>query len=265
MSKGIFIVGTDTDVGKTIVTAGLLYALRSIGYNATYFKAALSGAIEEGDKLIPGDTKIVSDVSNLSEVYENMTPYIYKTEVSPHLAAIIEKKPMDLKVIKEKYQYLKEKYDYIIAEGSGGIICPLIDDEKGIYTLDNLIKDLNFSVIIVARAGVGTINHTVLTVKYIENLGIKIKGIIINNYEENHIADDNIRIIEKLTRIPVIAKLKGINILNEYITEGVKDLDKDEVMETINGTAYGDRIQAIREAAELAFDSEKIISLMETL
>lgn len=265
MSKGVFIVGTDTDVGKTIVTAGLLYILRSRGYNATYFKAALSGALEEGDKLIPSDTKVVCDVSNLQELHENITPYVYKTAVSPHLAAIIEKKPIDLEVIKEKYQYLKAKYDYIITEGSGGIICPLIDDEKGIYTLDNLVKDLNFSVIIVARAGVGTINHTVLTVKHIENLGIKIKGIIINNYEENQVVDDNIRIIEQLTKIPVIAKLKTISILNDHTSKAIEYVANVEVGQAIRSTNYDDELQAIRDIAELTFDSEKIISLMEKL
>ena len=208
MAKGIFIVGTDTDVGKTIVTAGLIHVLRSNGYNATYFKAALSGALEIGNELIPGDTKLVCEVSNLEEAYENITPYVYKAAVSPHLAAKLENNPMDLDIIREKYDYLKEKYDYIIAEGSGGIVCPLIDDERGLYTLENLIKDLNMSVIIVARAGVGTINHTVLTVKYIEALGIKIKGIIINNYKEDLICDDNINMIEKMTKVPIIGKFK---------------------------------------------------------
>ncbi len=92
MSKGVFIVGTDTDVGKTIVTAGIMHVLRSNGYNATYFKAALSGAIEIGDKLIPGDTELACQASNLEEAYENITPFVYKTAVSPHLAAKLENK-----------------------------------------------------------------------------------------------------------------------------------------------------------------------------
>jgi dethiobiotin synthetase len=222
MAKGIFIVGTDTDVGKTIVTAGLMHVLRSNGYNATYFKAALSGAFEIGNELIPGDTDLVSKVSNLEEIYDNITPYVYKTPVSPHLAAKLENRPMDLKVIREKYDHLKKKYDFIIAEGSGGIVCPLMDDERGLYTLENLIKDLNMSVIIVARAGLGTINHTVLTVKYIEALGINIKGIIINNYIENVLCDDNIKVIEKLTKVPVLAKLEEIKDLNGNMIEPIR-------------------------------------------
>jgi dethiobiotin synthetase len=241
MTKGVFIVGTDTDVGKTVVTAGLMHVMRSNGYNATYFKAALSGAIQNGNNLIPGDTKLVSEVSNLEEAYENTTPYVYKTAVSPHLAAKLENKPIELEVIREKYTYLKEKYDYIIAEGSGGIVCPLIDDERGLYTIESLIKDLNMSVIIVARAGVGTINHTVLTVKYIETIGINIKGIVINNYVENMICEDNIKLIEKLTKVPVIGKFKNI-----------KNLDKNMEKE-------------IRTQAEEAFSVKTILESMDEL
>lgn len=222
MSKGVFIVGTDTDVGKTVVAAGLMHVMRKNGYNATYFKSALSGAIQVGSELVPGDTKLVSEVSNLEESYENITPYVYKTPVSPHLAAKLENKAIDLDVIRKKYEYLKEKYDYIIAEGSGGIICPLIEEDGRLYTLENLIKDLNMSVIIVARAGLGTINHTVLTVKYIEALGIKIKGIIINNYIEDLLCDDNIKTIEEITKVPVIAKFNHIKELEDNMLESIR-------------------------------------------
>lgn len=222
MAKGVFIVGTDTDVGKTVVTAGIMHVLRSNGYNATYFKAALSGAIEVGNELVPGDTKLVCDVSNLEEAYKNITPYVYRSAVSPHLAAKIEKNPILIEAIREKYDYLKKKYDYIIMEGSGGIVCPLIDDERGIYTLENLIKDLNMSVLIVARSGVGTINHTVLTVKYIESLGIDIKGIIINNYINNFICNDNIQMIEKLTKVKIIGKFNHIKNLKENMGQVLK-------------------------------------------
>lgn len=221
MAKGIFIVGTDTDVGKTVVTAGILHVLRSNGYNATYFKAAASGMIEV-DGVMTGDVTLACEVSNLEEAYENITPYVYKAEVSPHLAARLENNPIQIDVIRERYDYLRKKYDYIIAEGSGGIICPLIDDERGVYTLENLIVDLNMSVIIVARAGVGTINHTILTVKYIESLGINIKGIIINNYIDNVLCNDNINMIEKLTSVPIIGKLKYIDNLKENIVQAIR-------------------------------------------
>jgi len=250
MAKGIFIVGTDTDAGKTIVTASLMHIMRSNGYNATYFKAALSGALEVGNELIPGDTKIVSEVSNLKEDYENITPYIYKVAVSPHLAAKLENNPINLDVIKEKFNSLKEKYDYIIMEGSGGILCPLIDDENGIYGLENLIKNLNMGIILVARAGLGTINHTVLTVKYIESLGINIKGIIMNNYIDNILCNNNIEMIEKITKLPIIGKL-----------ENIKNIEGIENVENINDSM----LKAIRAHAEKSFNVSTIEECMDEL
>lgn len=240
MPKGIFIVGTDTDVGKTVVTAGLMHVVRNNGYNACYFKAALSGAAEDGQKLVPGDTELVSEVGRINEAYENMTPYVFKTPVSPHLAARLERKPIQRSVILEKFVYLKQHYDYIIAEGSGGIVCPLIEEDSNVYTIENLIKELGFAVVLVAKATLGTINHTVLTVKYLESAGINIKGIILNYYEENAFCEDNARMIEKLTKVPIIAKLKSI--------EG-----KHEIF-----------IEAIRENAEAAFSVENILNCMES-
>ena len=227
MSKGIFITGTDTDVGKTVVTAGLLYLLRLHKYNATYFKAALSGAIEKNGNLIPGDTSFVSKVAGLNENFKNVTPYVYKTAVSPHLAAHIENRPMDIEKVKEKYGYLKEKYDYVVAEGSGGIICPLIDNGDKLYHLEDLIKDLKMNVIVVAKAGLGTINHTVLTVKYIKNLGIKVKGLIINGYEDNLMCNDNIQMIKRLTKVPILGIIDKIPDIEN--TDNIRRIFKESV------------------------------------
>ncbi|HHY74329.1 MAG TPA: dethiobiotin synthase [Bacillus bacterium] len=240
MPKGVFIIGTDTDVGKTIVTAGLMHVLRKTGHNAIYFKAALSGAVEAGGgELIPGDTELVSTVSDLNEAYENMTPYVYKTAVSPHLAAKIENKPIQKDVIFEKFADLKTRYDYIIAEGSGGIICPLIDDDEGVYTLANLIKELNMNVLLVARATLGTINHTVLTVRFLETAGITVKGIILNFYEENQLCEDNAMMIEKLTKVPIIAKLKKIENQDHNFIEAIKikaelDFSVEEILNCLD-------------------------------
>ena len=107
--------------------------------------------------------------------------------------------------------------------------------KEELYTLENLIVDLNMSVIIVARAGVGTINHTVLTVKYIEALGINIKGIIINNYIENIVCNDNIQMIEKLTKVPIIGKLKHIENLKDNMVQAIRiDAEKAFSIMTID-------------------------------
>ncbi|KEH98848.1 dethiobiotin synthase [Clostridium massiliodielmoense] len=236
MSNGIFIVGTDTDIGKTFVTGGLLYLLRKNGVNASYFKAALSGAIKENERLIPGDTKFVSDLSGVNEEYSFLTPYVFETAVSPHLASKIENIPIDLKIIKNSYLKVKEKYDYIVAEGSGGIICPIIDDGKSTVLLEDIIKLLNLDTLLVASAGLGSINHTVLTVKYMENAGLNIKGIIVNGYDENNICHrDNVKMIRKLTGKDIVALVQNIkeNDNLEEIKRTFDALDYKKIKECI--------------------------------
>ncbi len=226
MTKGIYVVGTDTEIGKTLVTGALVYNLRKNGYKTVYFKAALSGAESVNGTVIPGDTEFVCSIANIGEEYEDLTPYIYKTAVSPYLASKLENNPIDIKVINDKFNDLKKKYDYIICEGSGGVTCPIADVNNEIYTLDNLIKDMNMDVILVARAGLGTINHTLLTVDYLKNRGIAIRGIIINGYEDNKLCNDNIKMIKSMTSIPILGIMPLINKESDKFLEDVKNVSE---------------------------------------
>ncbi|MEX6585666.1 dethiobiotin synthase [Paraclostridium bifermentans] len=205
-SKGIFITGTDTDVGKTYISAMIMKSLVKSNINATYFKAALSGADEIDNKLIPGDAKYVCDISGIDPNYDEMVSYTFKTAVSPHLASVIEDKEIKLEKIKYDFENLSNKYEFILAEGSGGIVCPIKIDDNECILLEDIIKLLGFEVLVVARSSVGTINHTVLTVKYLEEKNIKIRGIILNEYDKNNIVHaDNAKVIEKLTNINIVA------------------------------------------------------------
>ncbi|KXG78643.1 dethiobiotin synthase [Thermotalea metallivorans] len=212
MAKGIFIVGTDTDVGKTVVTAGLVYLLRKNGYHAASFKAVQSGGIQWEEKLVSSDARFVKEVSQWEEVQENICGYCLKTPVSPHLAARLEGLKLEKSVILEKYQALCNQYDYVIVEGSGGLIVPLINPN---YMVHHLVKDLDLPVVVVARTGVGTINHTVLTVKYGQHMGLEVKGIIMNGYTGKIAEKDNMQVIQDLTGVPVIGvinRLQGIDV-----------------------------------------------------
>lgn len=211
MSKGLFVLGTGTDIGKTYVTGLILKYLRDNGYDATYFKAALSGAVrDENGLLIPGDAVEVLSMANLKEDTDFLVPYIYETAVSPHLASQIEGNPVDLTVVKEAYDEVSKKYDYIVMEGSGGIVCPIRyegkDDENNIM-LEDIIKYLGLDVILIADAGLGTINSIVTTVEYLKNRNIHVCGIIMNNYKDELMENDNIKMVEDLCDVPVIAKV----------------------------------------------------------
>lgn len=229
MSKGIFIIGTDTDVGKTIISAGILYLIKKNKIKGVYFKGVLSGAYKKGEKLIPGDAEFVCNVSGIEESYENMVPYIYEAPVSPHLAGKLHENIANIKYIEKKLKYLEERYDYIVAEGSGGILCPIAEG-KSLFMLQDIIKLTGFDIVLVARAGVGTINHTVLTVKYAQSIGLNIKGIIINGYIKNNIAHkDNIRMIENLTQIKIVGIIEKIENKrdNSFIKEVRKQFENN--------------------------------------
>lgn len=205
MSKGIFITATGTDVGKTYVTALIIKKLRDSGINAGYYKAALSGAEYKDNKLIAGDSDYVCNISGIPNDPNSLVSYIYETAVSPHLAAKIENKPIDINVLKSHFEIIKNDFDLVTVEGSGGIVCPLrIDDE--ILMLTDIIKLFNLDVILVGSAKLGTINSVALTAHYAKCNNINIKGIILNEYEKDNVLhEDNKNQIEHITGIPVIA------------------------------------------------------------
>lgn len=208
--KKLFIVGTGTDVGKTYVTGLIVKKLKEAGLNAAYYKAAMSGNDKDANgKLIPGDAKFVKDTSGISQPLEAMCPYIYEVAVSPHLASQIEGNPVDMQVVKNGFEKLSTEYDYITVEGSGGIICPLRQDDTEIM-LEDVIKELDLSCLLIADAGLGTINSVVLTVEYLRSRNIPVKGIIFNHYEEGNVMhDDNLHMCEKFTGLKVLAKVKA--------------------------------------------------------
>ena len=206
MTKGIFITGTGTDVGKTYVTALLVKKLTESGINTAYYKAAVSGNQREKQGLMPGDAKYVKEISAISQPIETMVPYIYEEAVSPHLAARREGNPVELSVVRQGYEALCQQYDFVIMEGSGGILCPLRWDGRQDLWLEDVIKELNLPCLVVADSGLGTINATLLTLEYLNSKHIPAKGVILNHFHpENGMEQDNRRMIEQKGNVPVVA------------------------------------------------------------
>ncbi len=204
LSKGLFISATGTDIGKTYVTALIVKKLREAGFNAGYYKAALSGA----DCIKNSDAGFVNEFAKIGQDENTLLSYLYKNAVSPHLAAKIEGNPVEKDVVIKGYKTVQSKYDYVTVEGSGGIICPIRYDDKAQYFLEDIIKWLNLSVLLVADAGLGTINSVVLTKEYMQNHGLKLQGIILNNYTGTVMQKDNIKMIEETTGEKVLALVK---------------------------------------------------------
>lgn len=206
MHKGLFITATGTDVGKTFVTALLVKKLREAGLSAGYYKAALSGAEWQDGVLVPGDADYVKRIANLPDSYDQLVSYVYEAAVSPHLAAQMEGNPVELAKVREDFEKTCQRYTYVTMEGSGGIVCPIRWDDQQKIMLADIVKMLDLPVLIVANGALGTINSVVLTVEYLRQQGIPIRGILLNHFHRgDRMEEDNKKMIEALTGVPVVA------------------------------------------------------------
>jgi len=218
MSKKLFITGTGTDVGKTYITGLIIKKLAQSGYKTAYYKAAMSGNNRGADgRLIPGDALWVKNVSGISQELVEMCPYIYEHAYSPHLASRIEGNPVRMDVVKKCFAQVCKQYDYVTVEGSGGILCPICFDEEKIQ-LEDIVKELKLSSLIIADAGLGTINSVVLTVDYMRSHGMPVKGIIFNHFHPGDVMEeDNKMMCEYMTGHKVFA----------CVQDGDTELDMD--------------------------------------
>lgn len=204
MSRGLCVAGTGTDVGKTVVSAALCALLASRGVDVTYFKPVLSGASVEGGRAVPGDTRFVSERGGLDEPWERMTPFVYRHALSPHLAAEWEGCPFDEGIVLEAFRELASRHDRVVVEAAGGLAVPL--DGEGLLMID-LLKKLGPPALLVGLAGVGTINHTVLSVEYARAKGLSIAGVLLNGGRGESCEADNVLQIRRLTGLPVFGPL----------------------------------------------------------
>lgn len=209
MAKKIFITATGTDIGKTYISALIVKSMRDAGLNCGYYKPVLSGVVEKNGKLIESDCNYVVKTANIPTSADDCVTYRWKEAVSPHLAAKRAGQEIDISKIKSDFEQKNKAYDYLLTEGAGGITCPLRLENNEKFLLKDLIKELGVSIIIVADAGLGTINSTLLTVEYARANGINIAGIILNNWNPNSfMQQDNLKQVEYLTGIKVVATVE---------------------------------------------------------
>ena len=218
MGKGLFITGTDTDVGKTYVTALLVKTLRKAGFDVGYYKAAISGA----PTVAESDAGFVNRFAGINEPEDMILSYLYQNAVSPHLAARIEGNPVEKEVILKAWERVTKAYPYVTMEGSGGIMCPIRHDEKAVYYLEDIIRWLHLPVLVVANAGLGTINHVVTTCEYIKNRHIPVKGILLNHWKGGIMEEDNVKMIEEITGVKVLVKIRD--------GDSLLDIDAEEII-----------------------------------
>jgi len=227
MKTGYFITGTDTGVGKTIVTAAILRSFIKKGLKVGAMKVIETGCINKDGILLPSDGMFLRDMAEMNDSLDLITPVKLENPLSPLVASRLEDVEIDIERIFKSFEALKKKYEYLLVEGVGGLMVPLVKEEKkksAFYFVRDLIKDMKLPVILVTRPALGTINHTLLTLEALKNKKIPVKGYIINFSEpaKNDIAEKtNPQILKELIDVPCLGVLP-------YLTE----LNKDKIGET---------------------------------
>jgi dethiobiotin synthetase len=178
-SRGLFITGTDTEVGKTYVAALIARSLRAGGHRVGVYKPAASGCREVEGDLLSDDALLLWEAAGRPGELDRVCPQRFRAALAPHLAAREEGKKLDPDLLRTGIEYWRARSDIILVEGAGGLMSPLGDEE---YVAD-LAYDLGFPLVIVARNSLGTINHTLQTLIAAATFrdGLSIAGIVLNN------------------------------------------------------------------------------------
>ena len=174
--RGLFITATDTGTGKTALTAGIAGLLRRGGLDVGVAKPVATGAHRREGHLVSLDAQFLKSVSGVSDTREDICPLVFETPASPLVAAEHEGKTVDLVRLRAGLSALAARHDFLLVEGIGGWRVPIAPG----FTVRELALELALPVLVIARAGLGTINHTTLTVEAIRSTGLTISGVILN-------------------------------------------------------------------------------------
>lgn len=205
-AQGFFITGTDTGVGKTVATACLLSLYRKHRLNVGVMKPIETGVDPECSSAANSDAKFLMEVCQSSDPLSEVCPVQLKTAASPLQAAKIDDRAIDMDQIINGFHHLSDKHDNLLVEGIGGLLVPL----KPGYLVCDLIRDLDLPLLVVGKNALGTLNHTLLTLRAAEQAGIAIRGVILNRTEAgegNAIESDHASIITEFSRVPVLGKI----------------------------------------------------------
>lgn len=204
--KAIFVLGTDTEVGKTSISSGLIKLLVGNGIKVGVMKPFASGKQIHSKKYKSQDTKILANSADIQDKDQILNPYFYKIPSAPFLAVLASKgKEPDLKHVKKIFLEMRKKYDFVLVEGIGGLMVPL----NSYQYISDLIKILKIPVLLITNNKIGTINHTLLTINICRDLNISIYGLIINRTKKiDKRIDKNLgRVIKSLTNIKIIGEI----------------------------------------------------------
>jgi dethiobiotin synthetase len=196
--NGLFITATDTGAGKTTVAAAIVRELRRRGHPVRVCKPVATGAVGLSD-----DTRILAEAAGRSEEPAVITPWLFAEPAAPPVAARLQGVTLSLDAITQAVRQRADDQHALVVEGVGGLLCPLTDQE----TVADLAVELRLPLIIVARRGLGTLNHTLLTVEAAQRRNLTIAGVVVNETEpvRGLAAETNVGELRRRLDVPVLA------------------------------------------------------------
>lgn len=229
MRKGIFVSGTDTEIGKSFVTASLAGILAKKGIDVGVFKPMMSGAKRED---ILSDAYILKQFSQDPLPLEKINPFQFDEPLAPYVASKRAGQSISLTEVLDAWYTIRDQHDFYLIEGAGGLAVPLGEH----FLVADLAKEIGYPLLIVARPNLGTINHTLLTVHYARSIGLDVLGVIINGLRTPAgVAEQtNPSLIEQFADVPVLAVLPWIEhpTPEEMIRVAEKHIDIKKIYNT---------------------------------
>jgi dethiobiotin synthetase len=205
MTRGVFVTGTDTGVGKTVAAAALIHALAVAGLRALPMKPIAAGATFVDGRLVNEDTALLSRAAGLdASDHVDVTPILLRDAIAPHIAAAREQRRIDLAPVHDAFERLGARGDFVVVEGVGGFIVPLDDY---LDTVD-LARELRLPVVLVVGMRLGCLNHALLTERAIMESGLPFAGWIANHVDPDMAApDENVAALEQRFAAPLLGRL----------------------------------------------------------
>lgn len=239
-SKAIFITGTGTGVGKTLVCAGLAAALKNRGIDIGVMKPLATGALRRKNRLISPDAAFLKKASGIEDDLSLINPYSSKFALAPEIAFRKEGRRISPAKIIDCFNSLLRKHQLLLIEGIGGLLVPICPD----YLIVDLIRDLDVGLIIVSRNCLGTINHTLLTIRQAQDYGCDILGVVFNriSQDKNDISQKtNPEIVRKICKVDILGEIpyvRNISVVKDKFQELAeiinKNINLDSILKKIN-------------------------------
>ena len=215
MNRGIFIIGTDTGVGKTVISAGLAAAIRRQGLRVGVMKPVATGCRLESGEWLSDDALALAEAAGLGrESLDQINPVRFENPMAPLPASRLENRSVDLDKIRQAYHEIQSQSDFMIVEGIGGLLVPITEN---LFVRD-LVAAFGLPVVLVSRTKLGTINHTMLTIEALRSENIPILGIIFNRPADEPVGKDeefSPLIVGELSDVPVLGIVPYLKDTNQ--------------------------------------------------